>query len=636
MRNLVIIFIMLFGLFSWSHITEANSNNQLIIINKATNQLAFYNDGKRIRTFSVATGRERSLTPEGKFKIVNKIVNRPYYKSNIPGGDPRNPLGDRWLGINARGTYGTTYAIHGNNNPSSIGTYASAGCIRMHNEEVRWLFNQVKVNTPVIITHSKNSFDSIAKSNGYSLESKLRNVTVNKTSPQPANTTVTLTANTSAGTNPVYRFSVHDGKKWTTIRNYSSSKTAKWKPTKPGSYKLKVEVRNKSSRKNFEDQRVINYTVFQRASIKSVNTNKTSPQPSNTSVRVTASSNSNKNNLFKFSVYDGNKWRTVQKYSSNNKLTWKPTKSGSYKIKVEVKHRLSKNKRDHERTINYRVYAPARINSLKADKSLTQPINTNIILTTSTNSSSNNLIQYRVHDGERWRTVQSYSSDRKLNWKPTKPGTYKVKARVKHKSSNKTFDQERTLQFTIYEPAVIKSFSTDQSTPSEIDTNIILAADTTKQGDHLFRFSVHDGTKWSTLQSYSSTKQVNWKPSKAGNYKLRVDVKDKHSNKSFDQRKEMNYVISHPIKDIVIGDGGVLTTNSDTLIKAITSEIIGLEYKFEVYENDQWNILQNYSSSDRINWNTPEQPGKYTVKVSIKTKNSNTEHFLEKEVTVVD
>ncbi|WP_223260309.1 L,D-transpeptidase [Priestia megaterium] len=79
--------------------TEAASTpSHLIIINKATNKLAYYQNGSLVRTFSVATGRTQSLTPEGHFKVVNKIVNRPYYSGNIPGGDPRNPLGNRWLG----------------------------------------------------------------------------------------------------------------------------------------------------------------------------------------------------------------------------------------------------------------------------------------------------------------------------------------------------------------------------------------------------------------------------------------------------------------------------------------------------------------------------------------------------------
>ncbi|WP_051291558.1 L,D-transpeptidase [Fictibacillus gelatini] len=146
---------------------SAKSNKDLIIINKTYNKLAFFHNGKMRLVASVATGRKPSYTPEGKFKIVNKIKNRPYYKGHIKGGDPRNPLGDRWLGLNARGTWGTTYAIHGNNNSKSIGKYVSGGCIRMYNKEVRWLFSQVSVGTPVYITSSYQSFKALAKKYHY-------------------------------------------------------------------------------------------------------------------------------------------------------------------------------------------------------------------------------------------------------------------------------------------------------------------------------------------------------------------------------------------------------------------------------------------------------------------------------------
>lgn len=145
------------------------SQGQLIIINKSTNQLGYFNNGELIRIFDVATGRSDSLTPEGSFKIVNKIKNRPFYKEGIPGGHPNNPLGDRWLGLDAMGTYGTTYAIHGNSNPDSIGKYVSAGCVRMHNEDVRWLYEQLNLYTPVIIGHYSANFEEAAKKVGYEL-----------------------------------------------------------------------------------------------------------------------------------------------------------------------------------------------------------------------------------------------------------------------------------------------------------------------------------------------------------------------------------------------------------------------------------------------------------------------------------
>lgn len=78
--------------FITSQTTEASSTGQLIIVNKATNKLAYYNGGKLVKIFKVGTGRQNSYTPEGKFKVVSKIVNRPYYKGNIPGWRPAEPF----------------------------------------------------------------------------------------------------------------------------------------------------------------------------------------------------------------------------------------------------------------------------------------------------------------------------------------------------------------------------------------------------------------------------------------------------------------------------------------------------------------------------------------------------------------
>jgi lipoprotein-anchoring transpeptidase ErfK/SrfK len=126
---------------------------QFIMIDKSTNKLLYYEKGKLIKSFPVATGKKPSYTPEGLFTVHEKIKNRPYYKEKIKGGDPKNPLGVRWLGLKVTRNGKTSYAygIHGNNNEKSIGKYVSAGCIRMHNKDVLWLYDQIKTSTPVYI-----------------------------------------------------------------------------------------------------------------------------------------------------------------------------------------------------------------------------------------------------------------------------------------------------------------------------------------------------------------------------------------------------------------------------------------------------------------------------------------------------
>ena len=62
----------------------------------------------------------------------------------IPGGHPSNPMGAAAMTL-----AGGDYAIHGTNNPGSIGGFVSYGCIRMRNEDILDLMARVQVGTVV-------------------------------------------------------------------------------------------------------------------------------------------------------------------------------------------------------------------------------------------------------------------------------------------------------------------------------------------------------------------------------------------------------------------------------------------------------------------------------------------------------
>jgi lipoprotein-anchoring transpeptidase ErfK/SrfK len=66
----------------------------------------------------------------------------------IPAGTPKNPMGAAALVL-----ADNELAIHGTNNPGSIGGFVSWGCIRMHNRDVMDLFSRVSVGTKVVIAH---------------------------------------------------------------------------------------------------------------------------------------------------------------------------------------------------------------------------------------------------------------------------------------------------------------------------------------------------------------------------------------------------------------------------------------------------------------------------------------------------
>jgi lipoprotein-anchoring transpeptidase ErfK/SrfK len=73
------------------------------------------------------------------------LKRRPDLPAFMAGG-PQNPLGARALYLGS-----TLYRIHGSNEPWTVGTAVSSGCIRMRNEDVIELYNRVTVGTKVVV-----------------------------------------------------------------------------------------------------------------------------------------------------------------------------------------------------------------------------------------------------------------------------------------------------------------------------------------------------------------------------------------------------------------------------------------------------------------------------------------------------
>ncbi len=133
-----------------------------IIINKTTNELAFFQKNELQHIYQVGTGRTDDLTPEGLFTVTVKAKNPYYRKLDIPGGDSNNPLGTRWIGFDAEETDGRIYGIHGTNRAESIGYYVSNGCVRMTNPSVEELFDRIPLGTKVLIINKTATFEEIA------------------------------------------------------------------------------------------------------------------------------------------------------------------------------------------------------------------------------------------------------------------------------------------------------------------------------------------------------------------------------------------------------------------------------------------------------------------------------------------
>ena len=116
------------------------------VVRKQDFSLDVYLGNIFVKHFKVGLGADDS-TPTGEWRVGTKLVNPTYYPPRggdvIASDDPKNPLGERWIGLigvggGAEGQM--RYGIHGTIEPESIGQSLSLGCIRMYNEDVELLY----------------------------------------------------------------------------------------------------------------------------------------------------------------------------------------------------------------------------------------------------------------------------------------------------------------------------------------------------------------------------------------------------------------------------------------------------------------------------------------------------------------
>ena len=115
--------------------------------------------GKAIR-YGIGVGRE-GFTWAGAERVSrmaewpdwhppSEMIERQPYLPRFMAGGEGNPLGARALYLGK-----TLYRIHGTNQPSTIGSFVSSGCIRLTNEDITDLFYRVKVGTRVVVLAGK-------------------------------------------------------------------------------------------------------------------------------------------------------------------------------------------------------------------------------------------------------------------------------------------------------------------------------------------------------------------------------------------------------------------------------------------------------------------------------------------------
>ena len=143
-----------------------NVRREGLVLNLAEYRMYYFpvpkkNEKPIVITYPISIGRMDWETPLGETRITAKAKNPSWYPPEsiraeheaegdflpriVPPG-PDNPLGEYAMRLDIPG-----YLIHGTNRPAGVGMRVTHGCIRMYPEDIFFLYNELKVGTPVRI-----------------------------------------------------------------------------------------------------------------------------------------------------------------------------------------------------------------------------------------------------------------------------------------------------------------------------------------------------------------------------------------------------------------------------------------------------------------------------------------------------
>ncbi|MBD1941321.1 L,D-transpeptidase [Coleofasciculus sp. FACHB-712] len=124
-----------------------------LVVDLSDRLVYVYRDDRLQASYPVAVGQLGWETPTGSFQVLqmnqNPAWRQPITGEVIPSGANDNPLGDRWIGFWSDGRH--QIGFHGTNEEHLIGQAVSHGCLRMRNQDIRMLYQQVAKGTLVLV-----------------------------------------------------------------------------------------------------------------------------------------------------------------------------------------------------------------------------------------------------------------------------------------------------------------------------------------------------------------------------------------------------------------------------------------------------------------------------------------------------
>ena len=445
--------------------------------------------------------------------------------------------------------------------------------------------------------------------------------------------------------NLLYRFWLNGKQGWEALKDYSKENNFIFTPIFEGKYEILIECKEEKSDEKFDDFTTVNFEVIhkeQKVTIIKFNCLTRKRIVGNElSFKVQTNLDNERTILYKFiKINNFGEKICIQDYSSSQCVTFKESIAGKYKLLCLARDMLSNNEFDDRALMIYDVnpYEKVTLNNVTTDI-LSPEVNGSKINIKADAVGGRQLLYRFIIEGKVKEDTGFIRSSEYL-WTTKLVGDYNITVLVKDVSCNDEYEDKKCITFTV---------DNSSSTPIRIaqiiskkkcilvgeKTNIQIIAE---GGIELqYAFIVYKEKIEQESIDYGPSNWVDFVPEEKGDYEIEVRIKDRFSDKEYDNNcvvkikvtdfiaAQIDYLIVQNRKNYVVGD--------DIIVEAIVQNTENTLMKYTMKINGREVEEINYQKEKSINVN-PKCAGKYSFTVYCKNIKSDEKYDDKREVSV--
>lgn len=377
----------------------------------------------------------------------------------------------------------------------------------------------------------------------------IKSFTPDTNSPQMNGSTINFKAEVDGGREIVYRYIVEG--EVAEDSGYIRRNEYTWETQKEGEYTITLYVKDISYDGDYEDKKVINYTVDKKADkpvkiVDIITDNKKTVligQPINMKVKAEGGISLK----YSFVIYKDNKEKERIGFSDSNWINFTPDEKGEYEVEIRVKDKYSSKEYDSHTFIYVRAkeYLPGEIDYILLPNKSSYLVGDLIDIEAIVQNTRSVLIRYVTKINGHLVEDTGFIQNKKIQLKPKCSGKYTFEVYSKNVKCEEEFDSKKEVSIYVSEATPVTNTKILCDREEVVCNNeVTFKVNSVGGKDVCYEFYIMEKGNWIKTQSYSKKNYYTFIPFLKGEYRVMVLAKSFYKKVNYEDYGELSFTVS--------------------------------------------------------------------------------------------